>query len=261
MITLRRYEPGEVILHENDTGETAFVIDQGRVDVTKELDGRQIHLTSLGVGETFGEMSMIDDKPRSATVTAVEATVVREIHRDGFFESLQTHPEIALHLLKVLFERLREADSTILQLQRANPQALSRLQPASGAMPTETVVGLEGLTPRATQSLPTVPFQITTFPFRIGRLSRDPLVHNDLMIPDSVPWQISRHHLAFVQHAGRIGLMDRGSTLGSLVDGQQLGGPHGDPGPVFLAGSEATLVLGSKHSPFRYRVVIEPKET
>ena len=56
MITLSRYEAGEVIVQENDFGETAYVIEQGQVEVSKELDGQNVHLAYLGAGETFGEM-------------------------------------------------------------------------------------------------------------------------------------------------------------------------------------------------------------
>jgi hypothetical protein len=51
---------------------------------------------------------------------------------------------------------------------------------------------LEGVTPQAAAALPVTPFPITHFPFRIGRQSSDPLVYNDLMLPDSVPLQIER---------------------------------------------------------------------
>jgi CRP-like cAMP-binding protein len=112
---LRRYQAGEVILHENDVGETAYIIEQGRVEIAKALHGQNIHLAFLGPGEIFGEMGIIDDKPRSATVLALEETVVREFHRDEFFHSLQTSPDMALHLLRGLFDRLREAHVTILQ--------------------------------------------------------------------------------------------------------------------------------------------------
>ena len=258
MLVRRQYEAGEVILRENEPGETAYIIETGQVEVTKEQDGLRVHLAYVGAGASFGEMSMIDDKPRSATVTAIEATVVREIHRDVFFESLQTHPEFALSLLKILFERLREAHSTILQLRTANPATLviPDMLPKPDTPQPKTSVYLAGLTPEATQALPHTPFEITTFPFRIGRLSEDPLVHNDLMLPDTKPWQISRHHVCFVQHHGRIGVSDRGSTLGSSVDGQRLGGTEGNPGPIFFSGSESKLVLGHSTSPFQYRVVI-----
>jgi Cyclic nucleotide-binding domain/FHA domain len=261
MITLSRYEAGEVIVQENDLGETAYVIEQGQVEVSKEVDGRHVHLAYLGVGETFGEMSMIDEKPRSATVTAVTQTVVSELRRDDFFNSFQTDPRVALTLLKVLFERLREADAMILRLQIADHQhALVPQGPLVVVPPREPLsMTLEGMTPRATAALPVTPFPITHFPFRIGRQSADPLVYNDLMLPDSVPLQISRHHLAFIAPEGRVGVVDRGSTLGSWVDGQQLGGPSGLSGPVFFTGSEGLLVLGSRDSPFRYRVSLRAK--
>jgi CRP/FNR family transcriptional regulator/CRP/FNR family cyclic AMP-dependent transcriptional regulator len=101
VITLSRYEAGEVIVQENDLGETAYLIEQRQVEVSKELDGQHVHLAYLGAGAIFGEMSMIDEKPRSATVTAVTATVVSELRRDDFFHSFQTDPKVALALLKV----------------------------------------------------------------------------------------------------------------------------------------------------------------
>ena len=135
MITLSRYEAGEVIVQENDFGDTAYVIEQGQVEVSKELDGHKVHLAYLGAGEIFGEMSMIDEKPRSATVTAVTETVVSEIRRDDFFNSFQTDPKVALALLKVLFERLREAHAMILQLQKADPAARAGPEGTVGRRP------------------------------------------------------------------------------------------------------------------------------
>ena len=251
MSTLSRYEAGEIIIRENDLGETAYVITQGQVEVTKALQGQKVHLAYLEAGETFGEMSMIDEKPRSATVTAVTETLVSEIRRDHFFESFQTDPKLVLQLLKVLFERLREADARILDLQKAEPQ--QALVPEVLALGQPTIT-LEGVTPRAAAALPVTPFQITQLPFRIGRESPDPLVYNDLMLPDSVPLQISRHHVAFIVHEGRVGVLDRGSTLGLWQDGRHVGGPSGLSGPVFFTGTEGLLVLGTRDSPFRYRV-------
>ena len=214
----------------------------------------------IGAGETFGEMIMIDEKLRSATMTAVTATLVSEIRRDDFFNRFQTDPNVALQLLKVLFERLREADARILELQKADPQQalVPEVLPAvpAGEQPNVT---LEGITPRAAAALPVTPFQITQFPFRIGRLSPDPLIYNNLMLPDSVPLQISRHHLAFIAYEDRVGVVDRGSRLGSWVDGQQLGGPSGPSGPLFFTGSEGLLVLGNRDSPFRYRVSLRTR--
>src|ERR1041384_4809654 len=172
MVTLSRYAAGTVIVQENDAGDTAYVIEQGQVEVSKALDGHKVHLAYLGAGETFGEMSMIDEKPRSATVTAVTETLVCEIRRDDFINSFQTDPKVALQLLKVLFERLREADARILELQKADPQhaLVPEVLPAGPAWEPPSVT-LEGTTARAAAALPVTPFQITQFPFRIGRQS------------------------------------------------------------------------------------------
>ena len=259
MISTRQFEAGDIIFRENDIGETAYVIQQGRVEVLKNLNGKDVHLAYIGAGEPFGEMSMIDEKPRSATVLAVEKTIARELHRDDFVQNLQEHPDVTMSLLKVLFERLREADATILQLHKSHPE-LAPPQPArngngTGAVRPEIVVFLEGLTTQAIHALPTSPFRITKFPFRIGRQRPDALANNDLSIPAGRPWQVSRSHLSFIEYEGRIGISDRGSTLGSFLDGQQVGGPAGSSGPVFLA-KESLLVLGEYHSAFKFKVTV-----
>lgn len=258
MLTVRYYQPGEIIFHENDPGETAYVIERGSVVVTKNVEDGPVHLATMGVGELFGEMSMIDDKPRSATVTAFESTVVREIPREDFFESCQTHPKVAINLLQVIFERLREADATILQLRHIIAERLGEtaLPPLAATPRIDVIVYLEGLTPPAAQALPVTPFPITKFPFRIGQANQDPLSHNDLMLPDVSPPQLSRHHVSMIHYAGYIGVADRGSQHGASVDGQRLGGPEGGPGPFFFEESEGELVLGDDDSPFRYKVII-----
>ncbi|MDX1411729.1 MAG: cyclic nucleotide-binding domain-containing protein, partial [Nitrospirales bacterium] len=216
----------------------------------------------LGEKEIFGEMSLIEERPRCATVKAIEETLLQEIPRADFSKSLQSDPDTALSLIKVLFERLREANSTIMQLQKDVP--LSCHLPDVGILQREnglsTTIFLEGLTPTAVKTLPTNPFEIKKFPFRIGRQSHDPLVTNDLMIPDSNPHQIAIHHLAFIQTKEGLGVVDRGSQFGSLLNGDQLGGVDGDPKPVMLTEPESILVLGHVTSPFKFKICLKTKE-
>jgi hypothetical protein len=262
MITLRKFQAGEVIFRENDESGSAYIIEKGLVEVTRQVEGQDIHLARLGEKEIFGEMSLIEERPRCATVKAIEETVVQEIPRSEFSKSLQSDPDTALSLLKVLFERLREANSTIIQLQKDMPLSchLPELGNLQNENPLSTTVLLEGLTPTAVKALPANPFEITKFPFRIGRQSHDPLVTNDLMIADSEPHQIAIHHLAFIQEKDGIGVVDRGSQFGSLLNGDQLGGVHGNPKPVFLSEPESILVLGHVTSPFKYKICFRTKE-
>jgi pSer/pThr/pTyr-binding forkhead associated (FHA) protein len=76
------------------------------------------------------------------------------------------------------------------------------------------------------------------------------------MLPDVSPPQLSRHHVSVIHYAGYIGVADRGSQHGALVDGQRLGGPEGEPGPFFFEESKGELVLGNDDSPFRFKVII-----
>ena len=249
MLKRRNFKAGETILTEGDIGETAYIIQSGRVEIRRGSGDDSLILATLGPGDTLGEMSMIDDKPRSATAVVLQDAELSELHRDDFFEALQTDPATTIMILKVLFERLREANSRILQLEgvRSSPDI-------EGGMGTGTVLHLEPLTPEAEAAVGGATITIDKFPFRIGRVSHNPLVHNDLELEDELPWQVSRHHLAFILEDGRVGVVDRGSTLGSAVDGQRLGGPSGKPGPAFFSGPEGTLVFGREESPLQFRV-------
>jgi cellulose biosynthesis protein BcsQ len=91
-------------------------------------------------------------------------------------------------------------------------------------------------------------------PFFIGR--NDPGVLNDLAIEDLRPWQVSRRHAHLIRRDGRIGVMDLGSTLGTWVDGHQLGGPTADPGPVFFGANGGVLTLGKRQSPYVFDVAV-----
>jgi len=261
VITNQKFKAGDVIIRENDPGSEAYTLEVGRVEVTKEVEGNRVQLAQLYPGETFGEMSMIDDKPRSASVTALEDTEVRVIPRDEFFEAFRTNPDVAAQVLRTLMERLRDASATIALLQKEAKNAEPIASPSTALVVpdflvrADTVV-LNGVTPQTTQLLDNKPVSIEKFPFRIGRESTDPLVHNDLSLTDTIPFQVSRHHVAIVNYEGHIGVMDRGSTLGGFVDGQPFGGPEGDPGPIFFGPHGGTLVLGTEQSPFAFRLVV-----
>jgi len=77
------------------------------------------------------------------------------------------------------------------------------------------------------------------------------------MIPDSEPYQISLHHISIVQTEEGIGISDRGSRLGSLLDGQQLGGQQGNPKPLYLHNQQGLLVLDNLHSPYKFKLSIQ----
>jgi len=104
------YAPGQDIVRQGDTGVGAFILKQGRVEAVQDRAGHQHKLAELKTGDVFGEMALLDEFPRSATVRAVEPTVCLGIQRWHFRGILESHPQIALALLPVLTKRLRNAE-------------------------------------------------------------------------------------------------------------------------------------------------------
>ena len=105
----RTFNPGEAIIRQGDPGAGLFVIIEGSVEVTyRERPTRpEISLNTLSKGEFFGEMSLIDGYPRSATVTALEETQVVELDRWVFLDALRREPNIAVAMLPILTRRIR----------------------------------------------------------------------------------------------------------------------------------------------------------
>lgn len=103
-----------IILLEDEEGDTLFVILKGKVKVTTFSEsGKEVIFSILNEGDFFGDMSLLDGKPRSATVISVEESELRLIRRSDFNKLLETHPGIALKLFEELTSRLRKADERI----------------------------------------------------------------------------------------------------------------------------------------------------
>lgn len=110
----RRVPRSTPIVHAGDPTDALYVLVNGSIKVmnTNE-EGREVILSILGPGEFFGEMGMIDGSPRSATVVSIEACEVITIAKEDFGKVLAENYEIALHIMKSLVQRLREADRKI----------------------------------------------------------------------------------------------------------------------------------------------------
>jgi CRP-like cAMP-binding protein len=114
VIREREYPKNSVILFEDDPGDALYIVSTGQVKVVLiGEDGREVILSVLGDGDFFGEMSLIDDEPRSAHVIAMKDSQLLVLRRDDFQARLQETPGVALKLLRVLVQRLRRADEKI----------------------------------------------------------------------------------------------------------------------------------------------------
>ncbi|MFI5310216.1 MAG: Crp/Fnr family transcriptional regulator [Gemmatimonadales bacterium] len=110
----KSYPKGSVILFEHDPGDALFIVREGRVKVVLLAeDGREVILGLLGVGEYFGELSLIDEQPRSAHVIAMEDSVLLVLRREDFRKRVEANASVAWSLLAELSRRLRRADGQI----------------------------------------------------------------------------------------------------------------------------------------------------
>ncbi|NJD36416.1 MAG: cyclic nucleotide-binding domain-containing protein [Betaproteobacteria bacterium] len=111
---LRTVPRHTVVLHAGDRTDNIYFVLSGvlKVQVSDE-EGREVILSMLGPGELFGEMGVLDNHPRSATVLAVEASQVVVIGQSEFKQCLAENPDVSLFIMRNLTKRLRLADRTI----------------------------------------------------------------------------------------------------------------------------------------------------
>lgn len=119
---IRSLKAGDVVFREGDAGSTIFVVRKGRVRISKGVRGGQKTFAVLGPGELFGEMSVINGEPRTASAEALEDVTLLELDAARFEKMVLSEPEIAVRILKNLAKRLSEADSLIALLTKRDPR-------------------------------------------------------------------------------------------------------------------------------------------
>jgi CRP/FNR family transcriptional regulator/CRP/FNR family cyclic AMP-dependent transcriptional regulator len=113
----KSYTKDTPVVEENELGDSLYMILTGKVKVTNiGPDGKEVILSVLSTGEFFGEMSLLDQEPRSANVVTMEKTEMMLLRRKEFLNLLETNQEILSKLLGVLSGRLRHANAQIRSL-------------------------------------------------------------------------------------------------------------------------------------------------
>lgn len=101
------FQPGELVFEENQPPDHLYLVVAGRVEVFRRVDAHERPLAYLGDKECFGEMAILDEQPRSASVRALDTTTVLKIDRESFRELIFERPQIAFAIFKILSGRLR----------------------------------------------------------------------------------------------------------------------------------------------------------
>ncbi|MBN1960047.1 MAG: Crp/Fnr family transcriptional regulator [Deltaproteobacteria bacterium] len=119
----REFPAGHVLCRDGDPGKEMFVIQSGKVRISKTVRGIEKTLVVLGPGAFFGEMSILNNKPRSATATVEENAKLLVIDPKTFEAMVRGNAEIAVRLIKTLAQRLQEADDQIENLLLKDPNS------------------------------------------------------------------------------------------------------------------------------------------
>jgi len=105
----RAYKKGEMLFAEGELGEEFFVLQSGAVRLSKIIDGKEILLGTVKVGDIFGEMAILDNKPRAASALATEDSVVMAVDKANFDMLVKTQPQIIAKLTTLLANRIWSA--------------------------------------------------------------------------------------------------------------------------------------------------------
>ncbi|MDH5307914.1 MAG: cyclic nucleotide-binding domain-containing protein, partial [Myxococcales bacterium] len=127
----RRFPKHKTIVEEGLPGDYMYIICEGRVSVSKlSDDGREKILEFLEAGDFFGEMSLLDNAPRSASVRALVETRVMALSRTDFLAVLRRSPDLAMAVIQELTRRLRQVDeqASSLSFQRVQERTRGLLQ-------------------------------------------------------------------------------------------------------------------------------------
>jgi CRP/FNR family cyclic AMP-dependent transcriptional regulator len=110
----RSYPKGRTIVAEGETSQSMFILLAGRAKVQRsDSEGKEVILAVIGAGEFFGEMSLIDDAPRSASVITIEPCEFMSVSKEAFKSMLLQSSDVAMAVMRGLVRRLREADRKI----------------------------------------------------------------------------------------------------------------------------------------------------
>ena len=261
-MTKQRFEAGDIVFREGSLSDIVFRVVSGEVEIFKELRGRDIALGRVGPGEYFGEMGVIEGRPRSATVKAATDLEVETIQRDDFLRRVSEDADTAFELMQRLSERLHTLDdafaaSVVVGGRRKTDPPVDEVQdepPASGRitiLPNSEAV---------TAVLPAQGLSPQVLPFFVGRHPVDdealPPITIDLPLHDSEPPRLAKVHFSVAKTAKGFAIRDFRTELGTKVNEVSLG-EHFSRDVTLLQPGENLVVAGGSDSPFRFRILVD----
>jgi CRP-like cAMP-binding protein len=120
---VKYFDKGEVIFREGDIGDLMYILQEGSVDLKKRVEKGEVVLkTMTKPSEFFGEMALIDHRPRSASAIAASNTKVFAIDGPSFEKMIVSNGTFALKIIKILSERIRNSNEQLEELIETSPR-------------------------------------------------------------------------------------------------------------------------------------------
>jgi CRP-like cAMP-binding protein len=113
------FEDGETIIRQGDYGDCMYVIQEGQVEIIRELDDNRVRLAVRQKGDFFGEMAIFEHEVRSATVRALGNARVLTIDKKNFLRRIHEDPSLAYRMVQTMSRRIRELSVEVTQLRTA----------------------------------------------------------------------------------------------------------------------------------------------
>jgi CRP/FNR family cyclic AMP-dependent transcriptional regulator len=123
----RTVESGEFVFREGEEGEQMYIVQQGRVRVSKKIGGRDHELAEIGPGEFFGEMAIVTKSRRTASIQAIEKTELLCFNREGFLSMINKNPMIALNIIDRQCRRVQDLHLQIQHFAKRDARGLVAL--------------------------------------------------------------------------------------------------------------------------------------
>lgn len=266
------FAPGHVFFRPGDPPDRAYLLEAGHVELLAGDGDAPTRVALFGPGDVFGEMALVEERPRALTALAATAGRATPMTRDDFEHILTHDPARARRYLRSLFERLRSLTARagagaepgrpaplvpVASPERSGPAEL----PGGPGRTAGWVVVVHPLTPKAGETLPDGGLRVTRFPLRIGRASgaheREAFDLNDVWLLDSPPFNVSRNHCDIDVDLDGPVVRDRGSHVGCVVNDEVIGGRVAKSYAP-LRGGDNVVVVGTRTSPYQFRVTVGP---
>ncbi len=245
------FDDGSVIYPEGAASESVFVIQRGEVKVLRTIGDAAVVLNVLGPGQIFGESGVLQNTPRSTTIQAKGEVTALRVTREEFLSAFGGKNPFALPLLRMLCERLSDANRKILETSETG-RDIAKADEVSGItlLPASSDVGFQ---------IGTEGIDVSDLPFVVGgRVSMEggPKIGSwGLCLRAGDGLQISESHFAITKKDDQICIEDLGSTHGTIVNDRPLSRSDGVlHGPLWIG--QNSVIAGGAESVFRFGVVV-----